>query len=344
VVERFHRATVYCAGDVMLDRFVYGSVSRISPEAAVPVIRIERRNSMLGGAESSEAVSAAILDALLERFTASLAECNVALLSHYAKGLLHGGQAQRFIQAVKAAGKPVVVDPQGRDFQRYNGATAIKPNLKELGEAVGLPVATGEAQEKAARQLLAEIDAAHLPVTCGADGMLLASRAGEMQRFPAVAREVFAVSGAGEMVAARPASWWAREAPRSQRRPRSGARFSTRPCAAGRLLLLEAARAKCDRLVVGLNGDASAARLQGPGRPVQDEVARALVPASLRFVDAVILYDDDTPLVKGANYRPHEVVGADLLPAWGGELMLADVVAGHRTSRTLARLAAIAGK
>jgi D-beta-D-heptose 7-phosphate kinase / D-beta-D-heptose 1-phosphate adenosyltransferase len=118
----------------------------------------------------------------------------------------------------------------------------------------------------------------------------------------------------------------------------------------GYISLLESARARCDRLVVGLNSDESAARLKGPGHPVQDEVARALVLASLGCVDAVVLFDEDTPLeiirrlrpkllAKGRNYQPHEVVGTDLLPAWNGELLLVDIVPGHSTADTMTRLA-----
>jgi len=83
-------------------------------------------------------------------------------------------------------------------------------------------------------------------------------------------------------------------------------------------------------------------------------MARALVLASLSCVDAVVVFDEDTPLeiirrlrphllVKGRDYRPDEVVGADLLPAWGGRLLLVDLVPGHSTSRTQTRLAEAPG-
>ena len=117
----------------------------------------------------------------------------------------------------------------------------------------------------------------------------------------------------------------------------------------GHVHLLEQARAGCDRLVVGLNSDASVRRLKGATRPVQPEAARAAVLASLASVDLVCVFDEDTPealirairpdlLVKGADYRPEEVVGADLLPGWGGKLLLADIVQGQSTTATLARI------
>jgi D-beta-D-heptose 7-phosphate kinase/D-beta-D-heptose 1-phosphate adenosyltransferase len=118
----------------------------------------------------------------------------------------------------------------------------------------------------------------------------------------------------------------------------------------GHVSLLRQAKAACDRLVVGLNSDASAARLKGPTRPVQTQTARATVLASLAAVDLIVIFDEDTPLslihlmrpdllVKGADYRLEEVVGADIVKAGGGEVMLAEVTPGYSTSATIARFA-----
>ncbi|MEQ9608554.1 MAG: bifunctional heptose 7-phosphate kinase/heptose 1-phosphate adenyltransferase, partial [Kiloniellaceae bacterium] len=96
----------------------------------------------------------------------------------------------------------------------------------------------------------------------------------------------------------------------------------------GHISLLEQARKACDRLVVGLNSDASVRRLKGPDRPVQSEAARAIVLSSLAAVDLVILFDEDTPidlieavrpevLVKGADYRPDQVVGGSFVEGYG---------------------------
>ena len=117
----------------------------------------------------------------------------------------------------------------------------------------------------------------------------------------------------------------------------------------GHVHLLEQARAACDRLVVGLNSDASVRRLKGVTRPVQPEAARAAVLASIAAVDLVCIFDEDTPvaliealrpdlLVKGADYTVETVVGADLMKNWGGRVMLADLLPGHSTSATVAKL------
>lgn len=117
----------------------------------------------------------------------------------------------------------------------------------------------------------------------------------------------------------------------------------------GHVSLLAEARGHCDRLIVGLNSDASVKRLKGPDRPVQTEAARALVLASLGMVDRVVIFDDDTPipllhllqpdvLIKGGDYTLAEVVGADIVQAYGGEVRLAQVVPGHSSTEVIARI------
>ncbi|WP_297858152.1 D-glycero-beta-D-manno-heptose-7-phosphate kinase [Elioraea sp.] len=117
----------------------------------------------------------------------------------------------------------------------------------------------------------------------------------------------------------------------------------------GHVHLIEQARAACDRLVVGLNSDASVRRLKGANRPVQPEAARAAVLASLADVDLVTIFEEDTPealiaalrpdvLVKGADYTLDQVVGADLVRSWGGRVMLAELLPGNSTTATIARL------
>ena len=119
----------------------------------------------------------------------------------------------------------------------------------------------------------------------------------------------------------------------------------------GHLSLFEQARRAADRLIVGLNSDLSVRRLKGAGRPVQSEVARATILSSLKPVDAVVIFSEDTPLslieallpdvlVKGADYSVDTVVGADIVLQRGGRVLLADLVSGQSTSSTLARVAA----
>lgn len=118
---------------------------------------------------------------------------------------------------------------------------------------------------------------------------------------------------------------------------------------AGHVSLLKQARIKCDRLIVGLNTDASVARLKGPGRPVNSLEDRASVLSSLRYVDLVVAFVEDTPralieelkpdiLVKGADYAADKVVGADVVEANGGSVFLADLVAERSTTSLISRI------
>lgn len=96
-------------------------------------------------------------------------------------------------------------------------------------------------------------------------------------------------------------------------------------------------------LVIGLNSDASVSRLKGPSRPVNDELARAMVLASMSFVTAVVMFDEDTPyelikriqpdiLVKGADYKPEDIVGYDVVTGKGGKVVTLEYLPGYSTS------------
>ena len=116
----------------------------------------------------------------------------------------------------------------------------------------------------------------------------------------------------------------------------------------GHVKVLTAARGACDRLIVGLNSDASVQRLKGVGRPLQDERARAEVLAALEAVDLVVVFAQDTPielitqikpsvLVKGGDYTREKVVGHEIVEAHGGEVLLVDVLPGFSTTSLVGR-------
>ena len=476
-IEALAGTPVMCVGDVMLDRFVYGSVERISPEAPVPVLRIERHATMLGGAGNVAAnlealgcaprflsvvgddeAGSAILHRLVEarladschivtehgrqtsektRFLAHhqqllradsetvadissdsqesllaaaralLPEVRAVILSDYGKGVLTAEVTQALILAARAAGKPVIVDPKGSDYRRYRGADMVTPNRRELAQASGLPVSGDAEIAAAANRLIEACGLGAMVVTRSEEGLSVVTRDGRITHLSAEAREVFDVSGAGDTViatlaaaigvgmplegAARLANlaagvvvgklgtavvrrsellaalhhqeWSAGEAKvlplegavdRVERWRRQSRRIGfTNGCFdllhPGHISLLQQARATCDRLVVGLNSDESVRRLKGESRPVQSELARATVLASLASVDLVVIFGEDTPLaliqalrpdvlVKGADYTVDRVVGADLVQSYGGRVVLADLAAGHSTTNTIARM------
>ena len=116
----------------------------------------------------------------------------------------------------------------------------------------------------------------------------------------------------------------------------------------GHVKVLTAARSACDRLIVGLNSDASVRRLKGADRPVQDERARAEVLAALEAVDLVVIFEEDTPielitrikpsaLVKGGDYTREQVVGYDVVEAAGGTVVLVDILKGFSTTALVHR-------
>ena len=118
---------------------------------------------------------------------------------------------------------------------------------------------------------------------------------------------------------------------------------------AGHVTYLEGARKLGDRLIVGLNTDRSVSALKGPSRPVIHEADRARVMAALEAVDAVVLFDEDTPLtlinalrpdvlVKGSDYREDQVVGGQEVKSWGGKVALVEIVPGRSTSKIIDKL------
>ena len=255
---------VLVVGDVMLDRYWFGEVSRISPEAPVPVVKVERSEERPGGAanvarnaavlgatvtllsvigrdeagtcleklvaeegikgrlhrDSSvpttvklrvigrqqqllridfETVpSHAVLAAKLDEFERSVSRVQLVILSDYAKGgLTH---IERMIASARAAGKPVLVDPKGEDFERYRGATVMTPNRAEFRQVAGAWKTEGEFIAKAQR-MRTSLGLQALLVTRSEEGMTLFTR-GKTVHVPAQAREVYDVSGAGDTVIA----------------------------------------------------------------------------------------------------------------------------------------------
>lgn len=345
---------------------------------------------------------------LLHGFREMLAAADIVVLSDYGKGVLADGVAAELIAACRAANKPVLVDPKGRDYSRYAGATAVTPNRKELGEAVGHAVQSDAEIEAAARSLIAAHGFDFLLATRSEKGMSVVEPAAA-RHIATQAREVFDVSGAGDTVIAAFAlalaagldrgaaaevanaaagvvvgkRGTARVSPaelldalarreghmrlsdgivtaehaaeRAASWRRSGLTVGfTNGCFdllhAGHVALLQQARAACDRLILGVNSDASVRRLKGAGRPVNGEQDRAFVLSALAAVDLVVVFDEDTPLeliravrpevlVKGADYTVDQVVGADIVQADGGRVVLVDLVHGRSTTAMLRRMA-----
>ena len=460
-------------GDVMLDKYVWGEVGRISPEAPVPVVRMTHQTQQPGGAANvamnlarlgaravvvgfaGEDEDGRLLAACLEsdgirakfvacegfptitkqrilsgqqqmlrldaekvgtrakgdteRLTAAVLEalpgCDAVVLSDYAKGVLTPEVCAAVIEAARARGIPVLVDPKSADFTRYRGATTICPNMGELAAAVRVDSHDLSAMLDAAEELVQRLDLEFLTATLGEKGIALV-RPGSRMLAPAVARQVFDVSGAGDTVIAvlalclasglkpetavglaniaagivvgkvgtvpvekyellaalapqialyaedkvvtreelvqRVALWKA-----------NGERVVfTNGCFdllhVGHITLLEQARRFGDRLIVAINSDASVSGLKGPTRPIVRETERARVLAALAAVDAVVVFGEATPLelicaarpdviVKGGDYVPDTVVGANEVKSWGGQVKIVPTVQGFSTTGLIAK-------
>ena len=262
--EQLSQARVLVVGDVMLDRYWYGAVDRISPEAPVSVVRVTREEERIGaaanvaynvvtlGAQSSlltvvgddeashklEALAARtgiqahfgrdaelkttvklrvigrqqqllrmdfentpkseILASQTAAFLDLLPQHDAVLFSDYGKGGL--AHVSDMIARARAAGKPILIDPKGTDYSRYQGATVITPNRAELQQVIGNWQDEAELQSKA-QALREQLGLQAILVTRSEEGMTLFDAQGQVS-VSAQAREVFDVTGAGDTVIA----------------------------------------------------------------------------------------------------------------------------------------------
>ncbi len=479
-VAKWQGVRVFVLGDVMLDKFVYGHVERISPEAPIPVLNHQSEKIMLGGAanvarnivalggevllvgalgddEAGDLVAgplvaeqriegrfvreahhptttkvrfvsggqqimrldierrfnpdAQTIQTICDWLAGAGDTISAIVLSDYAKGVLVPALIQRVVAIAKARRIPVVVDPKSPDVSRYEGATVLTPNAAEAAMTVGIECVDDDRAETAVRTFREQAKVDAVVLTRGADGMTIfdpAEAEGAVTHVPAVASQVFDVSGAGDTVVAALALALACGASVTDAarigNAAAGIAVSKRGTAVvhadelsaalggaktggdpkivnngaasaivadwqakglkvgltngcfdllhpGHVELLKRSRAACDRLVVALNTDASVRRLKGEARPVQNEHARSIVMAAIDSVDLVTLFDEDTPLrlinllkpdylIKGADYTLATVVGADVVRAYGGEVILVPLERGHSTTSIIARASA----
>jgi D-beta-D-heptose 7-phosphate kinase/D-beta-D-heptose 1-phosphate adenosyltransferase len=317
-----------------------------------------------------------------------LPRAGAVVLSDYAKGTLTPKVVRAILDAAAKAKTPVVVDPKGLDYSIYKGATLITPNQKELSEATHRNAVTDADVADAASALRIATGAGAVLVTRSEAGMTLAVEGSTVHvtAYPVKVRDVSGagdtvvathaaaavVVGKRGTAAVTPAELRARILPAASLAAEEKIVFDwsllderlnewrkqdlrigfTNGCFdllhPGHIKVLTGARSACDRLVVGLNSDASVKRLKGDGRPVQNVHARAEILAALEAVDLVVVFDDDTPkrlielvrpkvLVKGGDYRREQVVGHEIVEAQGGEVILIEPVPGYSTTATVER-------
>ncbi len=257
----FKNCRVLVVGDVMLDRYWHGATSRISPEAPVPVVRVQQQENRAGGAanvalninalgvqtilmgavgkdEAAQTLQQLLADQhilfdgislentptitklrvlsrhqqlirldfeenhlhnidLLSIFEKHLPNIDAVVLSDYGKGTLH--QSLQLIELAKKYHKPILIDPKGKDFKKYTGATVITPNLSEFETVVGEWKTEEELLSKA-EQLREKLALTALLITRSEHGMTLICPPEQPLHLPTQAREVFDVTGAGDTV------------------------------------------------------------------------------------------------------------------------------------------------
>ncbi|MGA2741315.1 MAG: D-glycero-beta-D-manno-heptose-7-phosphate kinase [Bryobacteraceae bacterium] len=148
--------------------------------------------------EDTSPIDIGLSDAVVKRAARLMPRVDAVLVSDYAKGFTTAGVVKGIIDAAARHGKPVVVDPKGSDFERYRGATVLKPNRSELAVLTGLPARHHDETMHAARHLLSVAGPTAIVVTEGKDGMTLLRKDAPDEHFPSFAREVYDVTGAGD--------------------------------------------------------------------------------------------------------------------------------------------------
>src|SRR6185312_2829967 len=429
------KQTVLVVGDLMLDRFVYGEVGRISPEAPAPVLAVKREEMTPGGA-GNVALNIAGLGARCI-LVSCIGDDDAGKKLSEAFGLM-GGQIDA--RLVLDAGRPTT--QKARFVSEQHSTHLLRADWEEthalpkhceeeilmnalkalpacgalvlsdygkgvLSRAAHREVRKTEDVVKAASELSADAALDAILVTRSEDGMTLVPANGAALTIPSHPVKVRDVSGAGDTVVATLAAMLALSpdleaatraanaaaavvvgkrgtaavnfvemravlVPSAVRAHdekiarddkvmqehldewrRAGLRIGfTNGCFdlihPGHLKVLAGARAACDRLVVGLNSDASTRRLKGASRPIQDEVARAEVLAALEATDLVVIFEEDTPLelirrvkphilVKGGDYAREQVVGHEIVEAQGGEVIIIDTLPERSTTRLVER-------
>ncbi|HSK70146.1 MAG TPA: D-glycero-beta-D-manno-heptose-7-phosphate kinase [Pyrinomonadaceae bacterium] len=271
IINNFPKVKVLIVGDVMLDRYWWGSVRRISPEAPVPVVNLQKTSLAAGGAANvaanvaglgaepilvgaiGEDEEAALFSRVLEEANVSgenlvrlknrsttiktrivahsqhvvridqehaqnldfeeenlvwnkieevFEKVSVIVLSDYAKGILTENLISRLISKGKENKKLILVDPKGKNYKKYRGATILTPNKKEAAQASGLEENGQDLVEKAGKLLLEENELEALLITQGEEGMTLFQKNQNPLHLTALARKVYDVTGAGDTVIA----------------------------------------------------------------------------------------------------------------------------------------------
>src|SRR5258705_15525 len=366
------RQTVLCVGDLMLDEFVYGEVSRISPEAPAPVIAVQRSETNIGGAGNVARNIAALGARCI--FVGLVGEDEAgaklkAQLSQQSRieSVLICDSMRPTTRKVRFVSEHFSTHMLRADWELAQPASAdieqklidaILPLLPRADIVLLSDYAKGvltarvirnviDAARKLSKRVIVDPKSANFAIYRGATLLTpnrkefaeaTRSRADTDQNIAGVAQDAMVLADCEAMLVTQSEHGMTLVA-------RGGEAIHV---PALPVKVLTAGRRAWDRLMVGLNSDASVKRLKGEGRPVQDEGARAEVLAALEAVDLVAIFEEDTPidliakvrpsvLVKGGDYTREQVVGHEIVEAAGGEVVVVDILPGHSTTSLVDR-------
>ena len=357
--------------------------------------------------EESSPIDSASSQKMIANAIKAMETTELICIEDYNKGAVTPDICRAVIDQARHRGIPVLIDPARiNDYRKYAGATCLKLNRPEASKATGLPVETPAQFQHAAERLLDTLSLEAVVLTLDKHGAYIASRAGDRRLLQTRTRQVYDVTGAGDMAfamlavaRAAGANWEEATAlanvagglevekfgvvpitpqeiaqellaeahlhagkyrslenllPELTRHRASGKRIVfTNGCFdlihLGHIKYFQFAKRQGDLLVVGVNTDAGIQRLKGPRRPIVNEADRISVLEELESIDYLVPFDDDTPidlitqirpdvLVKGADYKKDQVVGADLVESYGGVVALAPLIDGKSTSNVIQRI------
>lgn len=370
---------VLVLGDVIIDKYIYGTTTRLSPEAPVPVVKYQREVETLGGAglvyenlkslgvdvtlfeteqpssvktrvicdghyitridDDKHANGTAVLDIVREN---NFSRYDYVILSDYNKGVLD--ESLEIIKHLNTFGCKVIVDPK-EHAHHYSGAWLVKPNYKEFNEFGFTNWQDNIITTQAGNPVIAKIDGKVYDisvervevsdVTGAGDCFLAAFVYGLTKGYSYQKCIELAVKGSRESVQ-HTGTYTLAVSDLEERVVFTNGVFDI--LHKGHFELLQEARSLGDKLIVGINSDASVKRLKGETRPINNVMKRISQLEILPWVDKVVVFDDDTPydlikelkphvIVKGGDYTVEQVVGHDLAP-----VHLVSTVEGYSTT------------
>ncbi len=318
-------------------------------------------------------------DRMLECIAGCLPDMDLVIVSDYMKGVMSAEFTGSLTGLAREMNIRTLIDVKDPDVRKYAGGWLLKPNRSELAYMTHMPVTTPDEIADASRRLMDETECMYVLTTCGGDGMVLTDATGS-KHIPAYGHDVYDITGAGDTVIAYLAAGLAdgmdTESAVKYANRAAGINVSkmgtsvvsrdevkdpadtgssrtvvfTNGCFdilhVGHKRYLEQARALGDRLIVGVNSDASVRRLKGPGRPVNPVEDRVEMLSALECVDEVIVFDEDTPcelikrlkpniLVKGGDYTADRVAGRDIVESYGGRVEIIPFVENRSTTAVI---------